>query len=201
MNKIIIVHFEEDPEAIESFRSSAKQLWHQHINYTHHAIISTLAGLEDASAVVARLMKNQEDIGAIIAPYYGDDAGAKLTTLLKEHIDIAGKIVQAIKDGVSTTDLETKWQANADAIATLLDSLDSEYWPKADVLAMLKDHLACTLKEAVAYKAKDWTKAFEAYDECNKVIEKLACALADGIVERFPEAFVIQYSSKTIKKK
>ena len=201
MNKIIIVHFEEDPAAIESFKKEVSQLWHQHVEYTRNAIVSSLAGLDDAAAVVARLMTNQEDIGKIISPYYGESAATDLTNLLKEHIGIAGRIIQAIKDGTSTTDLETLWQSNAESIATLLDSLDPENWPKDVVLGLLKDHMACTLEDAKQRKAKEWTKEFAAHDECQKGIEALACAMADGIVAKFPEAFVIQYSSKTIKKK
>jgi hypothetical protein len=39
------------------------------------------------------------DLGNIIKPYYGEEAGKKLTVLLKEHILIAGKIIEAAKKG------------------------------------------------------------------------------------------------------
>ena len=39
------------------------------------------------------------DIVNLIKPYYGDEAGNKLTELLKEHIVIAGGIIDAAKKG------------------------------------------------------------------------------------------------------
>jgi hypothetical protein len=43
-------------------------------------------GLKDQKHILARLLHNQEDLGNIIKPYYGEEAGTKLTALLKEHI-------------------------------------------------------------------------------------------------------------------
>src|SRR5438309_1072643 len=67
-------------------RTAMRKLWEDHITYTRNAIISLLGSLPDVDAVSARLMKNQEDIGNAVKPYYGNDAGTKLTGLLKEHI-------------------------------------------------------------------------------------------------------------------
>lgn len=201
MNKIIIVHYEEDINAIRVFESLVEKLWYQHVNYTRQAIISILGGLDDVNAVYDRLMKNQEDIGQLIIPYYGDDAAAALTLLLKEHINLASDIVKAIKDSKSTTELEAKWQANAEAIAKFLDSADSDNWPYDAVLGILKQHLTCTLKQAAARFSKDWAADMAAYEEGSSVIGDLAEAFYNGIVSKFPEMFVMQYKSKTIKKK
>jgi hypothetical protein len=76
-----------------------QELWIEHAWWTRSFIVSNLAGLEDQEAVLNRLLKNQADIGDIIKPYYGEEAGTKLTALLREHILIAGNIIEAAKKG------------------------------------------------------------------------------------------------------
>ena len=201
MNKIIIVHYEEDPESIEAFEEDVEHLWCKTVDYTRNAIISILSGLDDIDAVTTRLMSLQEDIGNAISPYYGDEAATAVTTLLKQHVTTVVDIVRNIKNGIGTEELEAALQTNIDAIATFLDSADPDNWPKEVVLGLLKNHVECTLKEVRARFAKNWTADFAAYEECKANIEKLAYAMAGGIVEKFPELFVMQYSSRTNKKK
>ena len=58
-----------------------RKLWEDHITNTRNYIISALADLPDSDAVSKRLLKNQDDIGDAIKPYYGEEAGKKLAML------------------------------------------------------------------------------------------------------------------------
>ncbi len=80
-------------------RTAMRKLWEDHVTWTRNYIVSALAGLDDASAVAQRLLKNQDDIGAAIIPYYGETAGKKLAQLLRHHILIAADVVSAAKTG------------------------------------------------------------------------------------------------------
>jgi hypothetical protein len=203
MNKVIIVHYEEDSDAVEKFEEAVEHLWCKNVDYTRNAIISILGGLTDADAVITRLLMNEEELGGAIAPYYGSTAAAELTRLLKEHVMMTSEVIKAIRDADAkiTFDLENGLKTNADAIATFLDSADSDNWPKAAVLGLLFQHIDHTLASAKARFAKDWTSDFAAFENSKLNIEKLAYAMADGILKKFPEQFVMQYSSKTINKK
>ncbi|MBI5560609.1 MAG: hypothetical protein HY883_04985, partial [Deltaproteobacteria bacterium] len=75
------------------------KLWEDHITWTRNYIISSLSGLEDADKVRERLLKNGDDIGNAIKPFYGDDAGKKLASLLRDHIAGAADVVKAAKAG------------------------------------------------------------------------------------------------------
>ena len=80
------------------FENEFRRLWIDHVLWTSNYITSaTTAGTEDQKQVLSRLLKNQEDIGNSVKPICGEKAGNKLTDLLKEHIIIAGKIVDAAK--------------------------------------------------------------------------------------------------------
>src|SRR5688572_15856743 len=105
----------------EPVRLAMRQLWTDHIQWTRGYIIEAvdrtpisphiveiagnpigdlatalggavkLLSATDASAV--RLLKNQEDIGDAIEPYYGREAANTLTKMLKEHILIAVNLI------------------------------------------------------------------------------------------------------------
>ncbi|MDQ7863446.1 hypothetical protein RCO48_27830 [Peribacillus frigoritolerans] len=83
---------------------------------------ATTAGAEDQTQVLTRLLKNQEDIGNAVKPVYGEKAGNKFTDLLKEHIVIAGKIVDAAKsrNDALVKQLNKEWYKNADDITAFL---------------------------------------------------------------------------------
>ena len=75
-----------------------------------------LSNLEDKSDVLNRLLKKPRDIGNLIKPYYGAENSKKLTELLKEHISLAGQVVDAAKSG-NKEDLDKYnklWHKNAD---------------------------------------------------------------------------------------
>ena len=83
----------------EPVRLALRKLWSDHVIWTREYIVAAVAGTPDADAAAGRLLKNQEDIGAAIAGYYGEAAGDRLTELLKEHILIAVDLVAAAKSG------------------------------------------------------------------------------------------------------
>ena len=174
----------------EPVRLALRKLWSDHVIWTREYIIAAVAGTPDADAAAGRLLKNQEDIGAAIAGYYGDAAGARLTELLKEHILIAVDLVAAAKTGdqAAFATHDARWTANIEAIATFLSGANPN-WPKADVLDLLALHLKLTKEEAVARISADWAADVKAFDDIFTEIMVLADALHDGIAAQFPERF------------
>src|SRR5688572_33317638 len=79
--------------------TSMRRLWTDHVVWTRGYIVAAVANDPSAQTQAARLLRNQEDIGNAIAPFYGAAAGQQLTTLLKEHITIAVDLVTAAKAG------------------------------------------------------------------------------------------------------
>ena len=83
------------------FHDRMRELWGDHIVYTRSFIVSASAGNADTAEVLQRLLRNQDEIGEAIKPYYGDAAGTQLASLLRNHIQLAGKALVAAK-GTST---------------------------------------------------------------------------------------------------
>jgi uncharacterized membrane protein YphA (DoxX/SURF4 family) len=172
-------------------RTAMRQLWEEHIVYTRNFIISALADLGDTDKVAERLLRNQDDIGNAIKPFYGDEARKKLAALLRDHILIAADIVKAAKtgnnDGVANG--EKRWHANGDEISAFLSAANPN-WPKADLTDMLYKHLDFTTTEVVSRIKKDWPADIEAYDKGHAHMLMFADALTNGIVKQFPKKFV-----------
>src|SRR5580765_8416659 len=82
------------PAALDS---EMRKLWTDHVTWTRLFLVSAIADLPDLQATTNRLLQNQDDIGAAIATFYGADAGAQLSSLLREHILIAAALVHAAK--------------------------------------------------------------------------------------------------------
>lgn len=167
-----------------------RKLWSDHVVWTRLYIIAAAANDPSASTASARLLRNQEDIGNAIVPYYGASAGARLTDLLKQHILIAVDLVSAAKagDNAKVADADRRWHANADQLATFLSGANPN-WPKATVLAMLNQHLALTTQEATARLQSRWSDDASTFDSIFSQILTMADALSDGIVKQFPARF------------
>ncbi|HTM27561.1 MAG TPA: hypothetical protein VL225_20330 [Vicinamibacterales bacterium] len=167
-----------------------RKLWTDHVVWTRDYIVAAVADQPDAQAAATRLMKNQEDIGAAVARFYGDAAGRQLTTLLKEHISIATEIVKAAKAGdkAAQQQADARWQQNAVQIADFLSKANPN-WPRATLVEMMKTHLSTTSRELVARLGRNWDEDVQAFDEVYQHILKMSDALSDGIVKQFPEKF------------
>lgn len=190
MPKFIIVHYEEDPEAIMQFASGVRNLWNDQVDYTRNAITSILGNVDDINAVALRLERNQDELGEILSPYYGEAAATTAKGALKAHVALLTDIIRYKKAERDTAELEANLDANIVAIAEFLASLDPSNWPKSLVLGALTDHVKNTLLEINARVAKDWTADIDAYDSARKSVKTIADTMSCGIVDKFPEKFV-----------
>ncbi|RPF51065.1 glycosyltransferase [Aquisalibacillus elongatus] len=174
-----------------NFKNDFRRLWIDHVLWTSNYITSaTTAGAEDQEQVLSRLLKNQEDIGNAVKPIYGDDAGEQLTTLLKEHIVIAGKIVEAAKSGDDdlVNQLDKEWYNNADDIAAFLSEANP-HLKNEDLQKLLYMHLELVTDDLVASLEKEWDDRIVAIDEGLSHIILMADTISKGVVNQFPEKF------------
>ena len=179
-----------DVSATVALRQDMRKLWTDHVVWTREYVVAATSDRPEASAAAARLMKNQEDIGAAVATFYGKAAGDQLTGLLKEHIGIAVDIIKAARagDSASQQKAEAKWGQNAEAIASLLAGANPN-WPRATLVTMMNAHLSTTKDEVVARLTKNWDADVRAYDAVYAHILAMADALSDGIIKQFPAKF------------
>ena len=173
-----------------SLRQAMRRLWMDHTVYTRLYIVSAIAEIPDAETIAGRLLRNQEDIGNAIVPFYGKDAGKKLTELLKQHILIAVDVVGAAKSGNQKKFVENdkKWIANADDIAAFLSSANPN-WPKKDAADLLHLHLQLIREFVTARLNKNYAEDVKKLDEYFTEGMLIADTLSEGVIKQFPNKF------------
>ncbi|HPO58864.1 MAG TPA: hypothetical protein PLV53_08465 [Anaerolineaceae bacterium] len=174
-----------------AFHDAMRKLWEDHITWTRLYIVSAVAELDDVDLVAARLLQNQTDIGDAIKPFYGEEAGDRLTALLNDHILIAVEVIDAAKTGDTDAfdDALERWYENADDIAGFLNDANPRFWPEDEMRMMMRSHLDLTLEEAAAHLSGDYAGSISAYDRVHEDILMMADMLSDGIIRQFPQKF------------
>ncbi|WP_323101279.1 hypothetical protein [Intrasporangium sp. YIM S08009] len=175
----------------QAFHDQMRKLWEDHVTWTRLAIVTFADGSAGFPAAAGRLLQNQSDIGAAIAPFYGDAAGARLTALLHDHITIAVEILEAAKAGdtAAFTSARTRWYANANDIADFLSAANPRFWPDAVLRDDMRVHLDQTLAEAAHELAGGYATGVADYDAVHAHILRMADMLSGGIIGAFPSAF------------
>jgi hypothetical protein len=173
------------------FRGEMRRLWEDHITWTRPALISLISGSPDTNVTVARLLRNQTDIGNAVKPFYGKAAGNALTGVLRGHILIAADLIAAAKAGdqAKLAEAQSRWELNADDIAALLNRANPRHWSRTALRAMLGEHLRLTTAEVVARLGSNWAADVAAYDKVHRHALQIADTLATGLVRQFPRRF------------
>jgi hypothetical protein len=176
---------------VTELRIALHNLWVEHIVWTRQYVVAAAADQPDSSFAAERLMRNQEEIGDAIKPFYGDHAGDQLTSQLKDHILIAVDLLEAAKAGDSNAveETEERWYANADEIATFLSGANPN-WTKEDMVNMVNEHLSLTKTEAVARLTGDYATDVTTFDALYQHAISMGDEFTIGIVNQFSERFV-----------
>ncbi|MFF2480940.1 glycosyltransferase [Paenibacillus sp. NPDC058071] len=177
------------PKVVQ-LKSELEKAWIDHTIWTRNYIVSALSDSQDQKYVLNRLLQNQQDIGNAIKPYYGEAAGNKLAELLKEHIVLAGKIIEAAKTNnqADVKKFEADWHKNADEIAKFLSDANPN-WSFKELQDMLYAHLQYITDIVLARLKGDWQASIDTTDKNEVHMIHFADILTEGIVKQFPNQF------------
>jgi hypothetical protein len=181
-----------DQAKVTELRIALHDLWIEHVVWTRQYIVAAADDRPDTSFAAERLLKNQEQIGDAIKPFYGDEAGDQLTALLKDHILIAVDLLEAAKagDGEAAEEAEERWYDNAEDIATFLSAANPN-WTKEEMTSMLNEHLVLTKTEAVARLTGDYATDVATFDALYKHAVSMSDGFTIGIVKQFEDEFKV----------
>jgi hypothetical protein len=168
-----------------------RALWEAHGTWTERAIVDFVGGVPDAPLVIARLLKNQTDIGNAVKPYYGRNGANELTTLLKGHINAAVAVLKAAKSGDShaVTIAKAAFYANGNDVARFLHDANPHHWSFSAMKTMMRIHLDQVFALAVDQLEGRYAAAVHLYDTYIDHILDMADMLSTGIIQQFPARF------------
>jgi hypothetical protein len=109
---------------------------------------------------------------------------------LREHIQLAGGVVDAAKAGnqADLAKFNKEWFRNADDISKFLSAANPN-WSEKEQRDMLYAHLQFVTDQATARLKKDWKADILAYDKGEDHMMMYADMLSDGIIKQFPDKF------------
>ncbi|MCJ7445004.1 MAG: hypothetical protein MUO26_10840 [Methanotrichaceae archaeon] len=167
-----------------------RTLWQEHIFWTRMAIMTIIQNSGDKDPVIARLLRNYEDMAETVQPYLGNESAKNYGDLIEEHLIIAAELVETAKDGNETAleDVNSRWFKNADEIA----SFENKTIPVLTLEmreAMWHEHLNLTKNQTQQLLAKDFNASIDTFDRIEEQSNMMADSLAEGIIQQFPEKF------------
>jgi hypothetical protein len=177
-----------------------RQLWTDHMQYTVMTVDSFFHNNDALQPRLNRLLQNQKDLGAAIVPYFGQDAGNKLTDLLTTHIKQAVPVLTAAKSGdqAALKKASDDWYANAKEIADFLSAANPENWPTSATEPMMKTHIDQTTTYSVDLLKGDYAKAITDYDAAFSHMMEMADTLSQGVIAKFPDKVAASETSRDL---
>ena len=171
-------------------KTDMRKLWSDHAFWTREVIGCIVDNSPGKAEAIGRLLRNQDEIGDAIKPYYGELAAKELTRLLRYHIVVAADVVTAARDGNASAleKANVKWYANSKEIAEFLSKANPNL-EAADMRYMMDYHLRLTTTEVVTRIQKNYTENVKAFDKVYYEVLEMSDMISLGIVKQFPEKF------------
>jgi hypothetical protein len=171
--------------------TSMRELWTNHMQWTYATVDAFFHNPDALQPTLARLLRNQRDIGAAFVPYYGKAAGDRLGDLLTTHIKLAVPVLEAAQAGdeAALNKALDDWYANAQEVADFLTALNPQYWPSSLMRPLWKTHITQTTGYSVDLLAGDYTHSIKDFGKAFDHMMMLSDVLSQGIIGQFPGRF------------
>lgn len=163
-----------------------RKAWQQHNYWARMYMTSLYNTLGDLNEVGTRLMQTPEDIASVYDKFYPLSVINQLTALLTEHTRLTGEVMKATQhpEMAGMENVERQWYQNAEQVAKLLSSINSEY-SYDDILKALTRHLDMTKRQMLAALNQEFDEEIRIFDESENQILEMADYLTNGLLEQF----------------
>lgn len=187
-------------ERTMNFRMDNRTLWTRYslgmINFS-----VALFGKMDSDNVLENLKRAALACGNYVTPYYGFNAAKKIGSLLTVIVVNGSKVAEALQAGRDIAAYETIWDKQINELATYLNELNPQHWPKDTLDEMFINLTALWVDDFRARLAKDFVADSIALDNIvkiavsgipnhiNKGYTSIADVISKGIIAQSPLEF------------
>jgi len=188
-------------ERTMNFRMDNRTLWTRYalgmINFS-----VALYGNMNSENVLENLKKSGQACGDYFTPYYGFNASKKIGSLLIVIAVNGSKVADALKAKRDIAAYETIWDKQIVELATYLNELNPQHWPKDTLDEMFINLTALWVDDFRARLADDFVADSIALDNIikiavagipnhvNKGYTSIADTISKGIIAQSPMTFV-----------
>lgn len=174
-----------------NLNKNLRKLFAENAVWTHNYTVSFISASPDAAENAKRILENNDELGFLITPYYGNSAGSKFSRLLNARADIFSDMVYFARVGNHNnfSAKEKELQKNADEIANFLSDINPKYFKKQEINEVFNKQ-AYLLIDTIASRIKnDWNKNISDFDEMFDYSAIMADKISEGITKQFPDMF------------
>lgn len=179
-------------ETAAELKNKMTILWLKQATWSRTVLLCEIDQLPGTAEAERRLTQNQIEIGNLFKPYYGIEAGRKLSLLLNQMVHFTGEICAATKknDTLKIQLLNEKWQ-NLSIEITAFFSARNPAWADINMNQYFVNQINYTNQQAKYRTKKEYASDIESFDQTTDQMMKIAEILSTGIVNQFPAMFLI----------
>ena len=179
------------------FRMNSRTLWSRFGWSPLNFSIALNNNLEGLSETENRIYTQAAKIGDFVVPYYGEEIGKALGDALINFGQIGVAVMRDLKGGIPLDGTKTRWDQSVENLATLLSTINPDYWPKEPVKSYFDTLVNFWIDSIRARQSKDFDADSVAIDGIEKLVTmgigdspSLADVFSAGIIAQFPEKFI-----------
>jgi hypothetical protein len=174
----------------ESLWLQMRTVWLENVFWTRMAMVSIIQGCGNRASVQNRLMRNSQDIDAVLSPYLGNETATRYGDLIDKNTRLTVDLVAAAEnqDQAAFEVANRSLFESADSIAAFENATIPDLTID-DRLVMWHNYINLTKNEATLLANKDYNASIDTFDLMEEQTNLMSDSLADGIIQNSPAGF------------
>lgn len=180
----------QEVESTFDLQMKLRQLWGQQAILTRNVMLCIVDTLPGEVVAINLLVKNQDEIGEALIPYFGIENSEVITEFLYSNVNFSIEVFKAARvDSVIAKDAFKKWHENSGKFCLFLKRISLKI-PSGELKLILSSNIGLTFDELSSYVNGDLDSEKLIFEKVRNKFQQVADKMSNGIFEEFPEMFL-----------